>query len=105
MMSFGNSSFFAGLPALEYQPFKPLNEVRELFDHKVNICLAVGGWGDNAGFNAGVQTDLSIASFAKNVATTLDRFGFDCVGEYLLDGVTIIWLTHLYRHRLGVSWR
>ncbi|RBR09928.1 uncharacterized protein FIESC28_09674 [Fusarium coffeatum] len=79
MMSFANSSVFAGLPVPEYKPFKPLNEVRELFDHKVNICLAVGGWGDNIGFDASIQTDLSIANFAKNLSITLDRFGFDCV--------------------------
>lgn len=83
MMSFANSSVFADLPAPEYKPFRPLNEVRKLFDHKVNICLAVGGWGDNTGFNAGVQTDLSIVKFAKSVANTLDKFGFDCVGGYI----------------------
>jgi hypothetical protein len=104
-MSFANSSLFAGLPAPEYKPFQPLKEVRKLFDHKVNICLAVGGWGDNAGFNAGVRTDRSIESFAKNIATTLDRVGFDCVGGYFEERITVRWLTHLSRHRLGVSWR
>ncbi|GKU09717.1 chitinase [Fusarium langsethiae] len=79
MMSFGNSSYFADLPAPEYEPFQPLQQVRKLFDHDVKICLAIGGWGDNAGFNKSVQTDQAIESFAQKINATLDRVGFDCV--------------------------
>ncbi|KAJ0132079.1 ATP-dependent RNA helicase FAL1 [Fusarium oxysporum f. sp. albedinis] len=79
MMSFANSSLFAAEPAGVYEPFQPLMEVRALFDHDVKVCLAVGGWGDNAGFDEGSKSDKSRQNFARNVASTLDRLGFDCV--------------------------
>ncbi|KAF4447067.1 chitinase [Fusarium austroafricanum] len=79
MMSFANSSLFTMEPAGEYKPFQPLKEVRALFDHDVKVCLAVGGWGDNAGFDAGAKSDRTRERFARNVASTLDRLGFDCV--------------------------
>ncbi|KAG7402757.1 Chitinase 1 [Fusarium oxysporum f. sp. rapae] len=79
MMSFANSSLFATQPAGEYKPFQPLKQVRDLFDQKVNVCLSIGGWGDNSGFDEGVKTSLSRERFAKNIASTVDRLGFDCV--------------------------
>ncbi|EXL65071.1 chitinase [Fusarium oxysporum f. sp. conglutinans race 2 54008] len=79
MMSFANSSLFAAQPAGEYKPFQPLKQVRDLFDHKVNVCLSIGGWGDNLGFDEGVKTSSSRERFAKNIASTVDRLGFDCV--------------------------
>ncbi|KAM0540021.1 hypothetical protein ACHAO7_011598, partial [Fusarium culmorum] len=78
-MSFGNSSHFADLSGPDYKPFRPLNQVRELFDHQVNICLAIGGWGDNVGFNAAIQTDQTMETFARKVKQTLDSVGFDCL--------------------------
>ncbi|KAF0637922.1 hypothetical protein FPSE5266_03767 [Fusarium pseudograminearum] len=79
MMSFANSSLFTTQPGGKYEPFQPLDKVRSLFDHDIKVCLAVGGWGDNAGFDEGVKTDRSRERFARNVASTLDRLGFDCV--------------------------
>jgi GH18 family chitinase len=81
-MSFANSSLFADQSADEYKPFKPLKEVRGLFNDEVKICLAVGGWGDNAGFSEGIKTCSSRKKFAKNIASTVDKLGFDCVGAY-----------------------
>ncbi|KAJ4003678.1 hypothetical protein NW752_011098 [Fusarium irregulare] len=79
MMSFANSSLFTTQPGGKYEPFQPLKQVRDLFDHDIKVCLAVGGWGDNAGFDEGVKTDRTRERFARNVASTLDRLGFDCV--------------------------
>ncbi|KAF5229637.1 hypothetical protein FANTH_14117 [Fusarium anthophilum] len=79
MISFANSSLFAAEPVGDYKPFKPLQQVRDLFDHRVNVCLSIGGWGDNSGFDEGVKTGLSRKRFAKNIASTIDRLGFDCV--------------------------
>ena len=83
MMSFANSSLFTTQPGGKYEPFQPLKQVRDLFDHDIKVCLAVGGWGDNAGFDEGVKTDRTRERFARNVASTLDRLGFDCVGMCL----------------------
>ncbi|KAL6355084.1 hypothetical protein LRP88_11561 [Fusarium phalaenopsidis] len=77
-MSFANSSIFSSQPAGEYTPFQPVSEVRGLVDGSVKVCLAIGGWGDNAGFSEAVKTDGSRHNFARNVASTLDRLGFDC---------------------------
>ncbi|EXL99228.1 chitinase [Fusarium odoratissimum NRRL 54006] len=79
MMSFANSSLFTTEPSGKYEPFQPLKQVRALFDHDIKVCLAIGGWGDNAGFDAGLKTDRSRERFARNVASTLDRLGYDCV--------------------------
>ncbi|KAF4341558.1 chitinase [Fusarium beomiforme] len=79
VMSFANSSLFTTEPAGVYKPFQPLKEVRALFDHDIKVCLAIGGWGDNAGFDEGLKTDRSRERFARGVASTLDKNGFDCV--------------------------
>ncbi|KAF4970915.1 hypothetical protein FZEAL_9951 [Fusarium zealandicum] len=79
MMSFANSSLFASEPAGKYEPFQPLKEVRNLFDHELKVCLALGGWADTAGFGEGAKSDRTRERFARNVASTLDRLGFDCV--------------------------
>ncbi|KAI3571319.1 glycoside hydrolase superfamily [Fusarium oxysporum f. sp. albedinis] len=79
MMSFANSSLFAAQPAGEYKLFQSLERVRQLFDHELNVCLSIGGWSDNSGFDEGVKTSWSRERFAKNIASTLDSHGFDCV--------------------------
>ncbi|PCD21896.1 hypothetical protein AU210_016061 [Fusarium oxysporum f. sp. radicis-cucumerinum] len=79
MMSFADSSLFAAQPAGKYEPFQSHEQVREPFDHKLNVCLAIGGWGDNSGFDEGVKTSSSRERFAKNIASTVDRLGFDCI--------------------------
>ncbi|KAM5349385.1 hypothetical protein ACJ41O_005890 [Fusarium nematophilum] len=79
MMSFANSSLFAAEPAGEYKPFQPVKDVRAMFDDGVQVCLAIGGWADTAGFGEGAKTTASREKFAKNVANTLDRLGYDCV--------------------------
>ncbi|EXL64121.1 chitinase, partial [Fusarium oxysporum f. sp. conglutinans race 2 54008] len=45
-------------------------------------CLAIGGWGDNVRFDEGVKTGLSRERLARNIASTVNRLGFDCVSEY-----------------------
>ncbi|KAF4963544.1 hypothetical protein FSARC_8449 [Fusarium sarcochroum] len=79
MMSFANSSLFASQPAGRYEPFQSLEQVRCLFDHEVKVCLSIGGWGDNSGFDEGAKTGSSREYFAKNIASTVEMLGFDCV--------------------------
>jgi GH18 family chitinase len=59
----------------------PLDQVRGLFDDDIEVCMAVGGWGDNAGFTAALATKQSRQTFATNLANELDRLGYDCVGK------------------------
>ncbi|EFX05142.1 glycoside hydrolase, family 18 [Grosmannia clavigera kw1407] len=77
--AFANSSLFTTNPVGEYTPFKPLSEIRAMFDHDVTISMAVGGWGDLAGFRVGVASEESRALYASNIAATLNRLGYDGV--------------------------
>ncbi|KAK5988237.1 Chitinase 1-like protein [Cladobotryum mycophilum] len=63
----------------QYTPFMPLDQVRALFDEGTKVCMAIGGWGDTSGFSAGAATDQTRKTYAKNVADTLNRLGYDCV--------------------------
>jgi GH18 family chitinase len=49
--------------------------------------MAIGGWADTAGFSAGAKTDKTRKRYARNVADTLARLGYDCVGMYYHLGV------------------
>ncbi|KAF4994059.1 hypothetical protein FDECE_13238 [Fusarium decemcellulare] len=77
--AFANSSLFAAEPAGKYEPFKPLKEIRALFDDDVQVCMAIGGWADTVGFGEGAKSDATRRKYAKNIADTLDRLGYDCV--------------------------
>lgn len=52
-----------------------------MFDGGVKVCMAIGGWGDVQGFGIGAATEESRRTFAKNVAETVEKLGYDCVGE------------------------
>lgn len=80
--AFANSSLFAAEPAGEYTPFESLDTVRSRFDDGTKVCMAIGGWGDTAGFSEGAKTAESRKRYAANVADTLDRLGYDCIGEF-----------------------
>lgn len=41
------------------------------------MLVAIGGWGDSAGFDTGACTDESRAKFARNVAAMVDETGAD----------------------------
>lgn len=42
---------------------------------------AIGGWGDDAGFNTVSQSDAAVQQFASDVNTMLTNTGADGVGE------------------------
>lgn len=42
--------------------------------------IAIGGWGDTAGFFEGAKDNTTRARYAKNVAAMLDSLGADGVG-------------------------
>ncbi|KAF6836914.1 Chitinase 1-like protein 1 [Colletotrichum musicola] len=77
--AFANSSLFTSDPAGEYTPFKPLNEIRPLFENGTKVCMAIGGWGDTDGFSSGASTNENRNKFAKNVAAAAVKLGYDCV--------------------------
>ncbi|QBZ61178.1 hypothetical protein PoMZ_08125, partial [Pyricularia oryzae] len=56
-----------------------VGQIRGMFNNGTKVCMAIGGWGDNVGFSKAALTDESRKEFAKNVAATVDRLGYDCV--------------------------
>ena len=82
MMAFANSTWFTPEHKTEYKPFMPLGQVRAMFDEGTKVCMAIGGWGDTEGFSLGTKTDQSRKAYALNVAETVEKLGFDCVGMY-----------------------
>ena len=80
IMAFANSSHLVPETAEDYKPFKPLDEVRALFDEGTQVGIAIGGWGDNAGFDIASKSDRSREAWAKNVAKLVEDNGFDFVG-------------------------
>ncbi|KAK3362309.1 glycoside hydrolase superfamily [Lasiosphaeria hispida] len=77
--AFAQSSLFTTDPVTQYEPFLPLGDVRALFDKGTKVCMAIGGWGDTDGFSQGAATKASRKLFAKNVAATVKRLGYDCL--------------------------
>lgn len=79
VMAFANSSLFAPGTAGPYEPFKPVKDVRAMFDDNAKVGIAIGGWGDLAGFSAGAATPESRTTYAHNVAKMAADHGFDFV--------------------------
>jgi chitinase len=78
-MAFANSSLFTTEPAGNYTPFESVETMRSRFDNGTKVMIALGGWGDTAGFSAGATDEASRTLYAKNVADMIDIHGFDGV--------------------------
>jgi chitinase len=46
--------------------------------------IAVGGWGDNIGFDQASESAAGIAKFAADIQTMLTNTGADGVGMFIL---------------------
>ncbi|KAK9770413.1 putative chitinase [Seiridium cardinale] len=79
VMAFANSSLFIGETAGEYTPFMEVSDVRAMFDDGTQVGIALGGWGDTAGFSEGAKDEESRKTFAQNVAAMAESQGFDFV--------------------------
>ncbi|KAF2475827.1 glycoside hydrolase [Lindgomyces ingoldianus] len=63
--------------------FTSVDAVRSRFANGTYILVAIGGWGDTAGFSQAAKTDESRILFARNIKTMIDETG--------ADGVDIDW--------------
>ncbi|KAI1800333.1 glycoside hydrolase family 18 protein [Daldinia bambusicola] len=63
--------------------FMTVDEARSKFNPGTKVMVAIGGWGDSAGFDIGARTDKSRQRFAHNVAAMVHDTG--------ADGVDIDW--------------
>ncbi|KAI1491405.1 glycoside hydrolase family 18 protein [Biscogniauxia mediterranea] len=77
--AFAGTTLFNSDPAQSYTPFTDVATLRTQFPDGVKVCMAIGGWGDTAGFSVGQKDDASRKTYAKGVASTLDSLGYDCV--------------------------
>ncbi|KAI1499013.1 glycoside hydrolase family 18 protein [Biscogniauxia marginata] len=63
--------------------FMSVQEARSQLHAGTKVMVAIGGWGDTAGFDAAARTDESRSKFARNVAAMVHDTG--------ADGVDIDW--------------
>ncbi|SPQ25933.1 8ba48589-7f9f-4f13-ba52-7581dfda5134 [Thermothielavioides terrestris] len=69
----------------EWPLFTSVDDVRAKFPKGTKVMVAIGGWGDTAGFSAAALTDETRKTFAENVAnmvTTTGADGIDVDWEY-----------------------
>jgi hypothetical protein len=78
-MAFAPSKIFNS--GSSFQPFESPESFRKRFSPDTKLGIAIGGWGDTAGFSESVKDDASMERYAKNVAAMLKSNGFDGVGE------------------------
>ncbi|KAH2923548.1 hypothetical protein KXW25_006412 [Aspergillus fumigatus] len=62
-----------------FTPFDTVNNMRKRFAPDTKVMIAIGGWGDTAGFSEGAKDEASRTKYAKNVATMINNLGFDGV--------------------------
>ncbi|KAJ5668320.1 uncharacterized protein N7477_006890 [Penicillium maclennaniae] len=79
IMAFAATDLFNSDSAPSFTPFEPVETMRKRFSPDTKVMIAIGGWGDTAGFSKGAKDDASRERFAKNVASMLDANGFDGV--------------------------
>lgn len=63
-----------------FQPKVPISTIRSEFPN-AKVMIAVGGWGDDIGFNTISQSDSAITQFASDINTMLTNTGADGVGK------------------------
>lgn len=63
--------------------------MRKRFSPNTKLMVAVGGWGDEAGFSTAAKDDASRKQYAKNIAAMLDATGLDGVGKLNIDYLTM----------------
>lgn len=57
--------------------FMSVSEARSKFRPGTKIMVAIGGWGDTAGFDTAARTDENQARFAHNIACMVRDTGAD----------------------------
>lgn len=108
-MGFAASKLFNSDSPEAYKPFESPETMRKRFSPDTKLMIAIGGWGDTAGFSEGAKDEASRTRYAKNVASMLDEHGFDGVGKIskqtFANFKVASLLTFVYRYRLGISRR
>ncbi|KAE9985058.1 hypothetical protein BLS_000085 [Venturia inaequalis] len=75
IIAFIPSTNFTVANTSAFVPFESVSKVRTRFGNSTKVMIAIGGWGDTAGFSIGAKTNESRALFAKNVKKMLLETG------------------------------
>ena len=57
--------------------FTTVEKARSQFSHKTAIMVAIGGWGDTAGFDVAAKSDSTRKLFAENIKKMIKATGAD----------------------------
>ncbi|KAL4906812.1 hypothetical protein BDW74DRAFT_176420 [Aspergillus multicolor] len=79
IMGFALPTLFDSDSPVAFEPFEPVSTFRNRFSPDTKVLIALGGWGQSAGFSSASKTEASRERFAKNVAAMLESHGFDGV--------------------------
>lgn len=72
-----SSVFNVDEPPSEWPLFTTVEKARSQFLPGTKIMVAIGGWGDTAGFEEAAATDTSRQLWARNVAKMVESTGAD----------------------------
>jgi GH18 family chitinase len=81
-LAFMRPAVFNVANASEWPLFTTVEEVRPKFAKGTAIVVAIGGWGDTAGFSEAAATEKSRRLFARNVRLMVENTGAD--GELII---------------------
>jgi hypothetical protein len=81
ILAFIPSTNFTVTNTFAFTPFESVKTTRARFSNDTKVMIAIGGWGDTAGFTIGAKSEESRALFAKNVKKMLKETGADGVGK------------------------
>lgn len=78
-----SETFNLDSPPADYPLFTSVEEVRQNFQSTTKILVAIGGWGNSAGFEKAAQDIASRRRWARNVKRMVETTG--------ADGIDIDW--------------
>ncbi|KAL1876192.1 hypothetical protein VTK73DRAFT_9630 [Phialemonium thermophilum] len=82
-LAFMNSGLFNDPTRLSWPLFTDVDTVRSQFPATTKVLVAIGGWGDTAGFSEAALSEKSRRTFAQNIGRMIQETG--------ADGVDIDW--------------
>jgi GH18 family chitinase len=78
-LAFMNSDILNDANRTEWPLFTTVNDVRPKFLKDTVVQVAIGGWGDTAGFEKAAKSEQGRKLFAENVNAMLEATGADGV--------------------------
>ncbi|KAK4142848.1 glycoside hydrolase [Dichotomopilus funicola] len=76
-IAFMSPGFFNEPGRTDWPLFTTVTDVRSKFPKGTKVQVAIGGWGDTAGFSAAALNDTTRRTFAENVASMVAATGAD----------------------------